>query len=91
LVPKGDTRISFTTKYSAVVTMVYSPSPFTVSTADTASSPDTVMMQSPTRTLDAYMRERGAEDPQDPAGIMWFEVILTLLPAAVEMWVKSDL
>jgi hypothetical protein len=59
-----------TTKYSAFVTMVYSPSPCTDSTADTASSPDTVIMQSPTRTLDAKTRGKDAEDPQDPAGIM---------------------
>jgi hypothetical protein len=49
------------------------------------------MMQSPTRTFDAYTRGRDAEVPQDPAGIMWLEVILMLLPDAVEMWVKSDL
>jgi hypothetical protein len=71
--------------------MVYSPSPVTVSTADTACSPDTVMMQSPTRTFDSYTRGRDAEVPQDPAGIMWLEVILMLLPDEVEMWVKSDL
>jgi hypothetical protein len=53
---KGDAMIPFTTTYSSLVTMVYSPWPVTTPTAETLSSPDTVITQPPTFTFLAYTR-----------------------------------
>ena len=63
----------FTTTYSSFVTMVYTPSPTTDSIFNTSSSPETVRMQSPTETSEAYTRGRGV--PQTPDGRIWFGVI----------------
>jgi hypothetical protein len=88
---KGETMMPLTTTYSSPVTMVYRPWPWTVSTAVTSSMPDTVMMQSPTVTDEAYTSGRGEVDPQTPAGKMWLWVILISLPCVVVMCVKTVL
>jgi hypothetical protein len=88
---KGDAMMPLTTTYSSIVTIVYRPWPWTVSTLDTSSMPDTVMMQSPTATDEAYTSGRGEVDLQAPAGKMWLWVILMSLPCVVVMCVKTVL
>ena len=75
-----------TTTYSSLVTIVYRPWPWTVSTADTSSIPDTVMMQSPMNTLEAYLRDSVV--PQTPAGRTWFLVNFKSRPVSVVIYTK---
>ena len=87
-------RKRFQTLSTWLVTTVYTPSPRTFSTECTLSWPDTVMMQSPTDTWEAYTRGRSAGDGDRehvPAGRTWFCVILMSLPLFVVICVKTAL